>query len=517
MRPLRSRRSRKPTTRHYYIVGGFLLSAALLSGLGYLSRPEPPKSHLVEFDIDLNDGQTRRIIPDASLIKVTRIRPAAGGEDDTSILDRLSLGEKEALALDELAHSEELIDENTAQDDLPDGGDTLTADEFAGMVPGQERRVVTVNRGDTLMNLLLKQDIERQQAYYALEALKENYDPRRLRPGDAITVIIDHEGENSVFTGLEISPSAERTIQVSYHKDSKEYSSKSVDQKLTLENIATKGTIRSSLYEAGAEAGVPVPVMVNMIRLFSSEYDFKRDLKPGDSFEILFNRHILPDGTVVRDGDIKYAALTVNGQHHAIYRYTNSEGQISYYDSDGEALGPSIMRRPVEKARISSRFGWRKHPTLGSRKMHWGTDFAAPTGTPIMAAGDGVINYIGRKGASGNHIRLKHSSNLETSYSHMSRFARGLKNGTKVRRGQVIGYIGSTGRSTGPHLHYEIIYNNKKVNALTAKLPAGIPLGKKELKEFGQVVTAMNDEFASIRHKAEIAARNMKEIETAKR
>ncbi len=247
--------------------------------------------------------------------------------------------------------------------------------------------------------------------------------------------------------------------------------------------VVVKNVIKNNLYNSAIESGVEPNIIVEFARIFGFEVDFQRDIRKGDWFEILYEK-FEDDNNKVRDtGKIIYASMYVNGEEINLYnfKYNNDE---EYYDIKGKSITKSLMKTPINGARLSSSFGMRKHPILGYNKMHRGTDFAAPSGTPIMASGSGTVTRARWCGGGGNCVKIKHNSTYETIYAHMKAFAKGIKEGRKVKQGQIIGYVGSTGLSTGPHLHYEVIVNGKKVNSQKLKLPSGKILKGEERKQF---------------------------------
>ena len=247
--------------------------------------------------------------------------------------------------------------------------------------------------------------------------------------------------------------------------------------------VVIKNEIKNNLYSAAVEAGIEPNIIIEFARIYGFEVDFQRDIRKGDWFEILYER-FEDDNEVVKDtGKIIYASMYVNGEEINLYnfQYKNESG---YYDIKGKSIVKSLMKTPINGARLSSSYGMRKHPILGYNKMHRGTDFAAASGTPIMASGSGTVTRARWCGGGGNCIKIKHNSTYETIYAHMKSFARGIKEGRKVKQGQIIGYVGSTGMSTGPHLHYEVVVNGKKVNSQRLKLPSGKILKGEERKEF---------------------------------
>ena len=252
---------------------------------------------------------------------------------------------------------------------------------------------------------------------------------------------------------------------------------------LNKNEVVIKNEIKNNLYSSAVEVGIEPNIIVEFARVFGFEVDFQRDIRKGDWFEIYYER-FKDDNNKVRDtGKIIYASMFVNGEEINLYnfKYKNEE---EYYDINGKSITKSLMKTPINGARLSSSFGMRKHPILGYNKMHRGTDFAAPSGTPIMASGSGTVTRARWCGGGGNCVKIKHNSTYETIYAHMKAFAKGIKEGRKVKQGQIIGYVGSTGMSTGPHLHYEVIVNGKKVNSQRLKLPSGKILKGDEREKF---------------------------------
>ena len=253
--------------------------------------------------------------------------------------------------------------------------------------------------------------------------------------------------------------------------------------KLNKIEVVVKNVIKNNLYSSAVESGVEPNIIVEFARIFGFEVDFQRDIRQGDWFEILYEK-FEDDNNKVRDtGKIIYASMYVNGEEINLYnfRFNNVE---DFYDIKGKSITKSLMKTPINGARLSSSFGMRKHPILGYNKMHRGTDFAAPSGTPIMASGSGTVTRARWCGGGGNCVKIKHNSTYDTIYAHMKSFAKGIKEGKKVKQSQVIGYVGSTGLSTGPHLHYEVLVNGKKVNSQRLKLPSGKTLSGEEREKF---------------------------------
>jgi murein DD-endopeptidase MepM/ murein hydrolase activator NlpD len=358
--------------------------------------------------------------------------------------------------------------------------------------PKPVSRTVKVQRGDTLMTALTRAHVSHDDAYAAITALREVFNPRDLIAGAELTLNFQplalHEGAGESFRGLEFMPSFEKTVGVARTWDN-QFESYTSRTKLTHEQTRASFTIQNSLYVDAVDAGVPPTVIIEMIRALSFDVDFQRDLQPHDRFDLLYDRIKDAGGNIVGSGDVIFAALTLSGKKVEIYRFRGDDGAYDYYNPKGESTRKALMRTPIDGARLSSRYGRRRHPILGYTKVHKGIDFAAPSGTPIMAAGSGVVADARWYGAYGRYVRIRHNSTYSTAYAHMSRFAKGIRRGTRVRQGQVIGYVGSSGRSTGPHLHYEVIANNRQVNPLSVKLPTGRTLRGAERDRF--LVTRM--------------------------
>ena len=353
----------------------------------------------------------------------------------------------------------------------------------------------TVGRGDTLAGMLSEAGVERLDAHNAVQSLRGVFNPRRLRAGQDVILTFENRGERRDFAGFELSPDIETRIVVARAEDGG-FAAEAIANQFQTRLTSAAGTIESSLYAASNGAGVPDPVLIAVIRAYSFEVDFQRDIRSGDGFELLFEQDFDESGDLARNGNVLYANLRLRGRDHPMYRFRSEDGTVDYYDRDGQSVRRTLMRTPIDGARISSRYGMRRHPILGYSRMHRGTDFAAPTGTPIYAAGSGTIEYFGRHGGYGRHIRIRHAGSLKTSYSHMSRYARGLGRGSRVQQGQVIGYVGTSGRSTGPHLHYEVMMEGRQVNPMTLDLPSGRKLEGDELAAFQRIVATRDAQYA---------------------
>ena len=261
------------------------------------------------------------------------------------------------------------------------------------------------------------------------------------------------------------------------------FKSKKIITNLNTKIIFKEGKITQSLYKTAIDLNVQPNIIIEFARIYGFQVDFQRDIRKNDNFQIMYEVFEDDDCKVFETGNIIFADLKLSGVNNSLY-YFNKKGSEGHYDGNGKSVKKALMKTPINGARLSSAFGMRKHPIDGYNKMHKGTDFAAPMGTPIMASGSGVITRARWCGGGGNCVKIKHNSTYKTIYAHMKNFARGIKEGLRIKQGQIIGYVGSTGNSTGPHLHYEVIENGKKINSQTLKLPSGKTLKAKERKIF---------------------------------
>jgi len=361
------------------------------------------------------------------------------------------------------------------------------------------RLVVHVKKGDTLMDILTKSGVPVGEAEEAITSLREVYNPRKLRSGQKVTLLFAPDAtlapaagsrpppaatdDSSTLLGVKIRPEVGREVAAN-RSPSGAFSATAVERKLEPLTLRSGGVIHTSLFDAAEAANLPSKVLAEMIHAFSYDVDFQRDIQPGDSFEVLYEQLADDEGHRIDTGKVDYAELVLSGHHLALYHYTTKDGDTDYFNKKGESVRKALLRTPIDGARLSSGFGKRKHPILGYTRMHKGVDFAAPKGTPIYAAGKGVVLSARRHGGYGNYIEIRHNAEFHTGYGHLSRFAKGIHAGTRVTQGEVIGYVGATGLATGPHLHYEVIRDHKKVNPLSVNLPSGRKLRGKELDQF---------------------------------
>ncbi|WP_254870273.1 M23 family metallopeptidase [Thalassospira sp. HF15] len=393
--------------------------------------------------------------------------------------------------------SDTALSASAAESHTMDGDSNVT--ETASIPdPETRRKTVVLEKGSNLMATLTATGLERTSAYNAIEALRDVFNPRKLRAGQEFDLVYaaDPQDDFELLDLMSFQPDPETIVSVSRTDEGYQASSDKIE--LTAARNVASGTIEQSLFLAAERNGVPIPVLMDLIELYSYEVDFQRDIQPGDSFEVMYQELTNDAGERVRFGDVLYASMTLSGHEVRLYSYTDSNGETDFYNQKGESYRRALMRTPINGARLSSGYGKRKHPILGYTKMHKGIDFAAPTGTPIFAAGNGTIAKIGRNGGYGNYILIRHNDSYDTAYAHMKGFAKGLRQGSRVKQGDVIGYVGTTGRSTGPHLHYEILKNHVQVNPIRVKMPSGKTLKGDELDRFLADSDVLRQQYAEL-------------------
>ncbi len=361
---------------------------------------------------------------------------------------------------------------------------SLTSADSVTNVASEVKRV-SILRNETLSGVLDRIGAPRDEANGAVSAAGELIDLRGMRPGDDVTAWLDTDAEGAVrLMGLSLRQEAETQVLISRSLDGK-WTSHELKAKLSPGVSYIAGDVDQSIYQTATGLGAGDQQVVDYADIFGYDIDFQREVRTGDRFGILYESFEDERGQQVKTGNVLMAAMDGAALSKAFYRYTPSDdGVVDYFDETGQSAKKFLMKTPINGARLSSSFGNRKHPVLGYTKLHKGTDFAAPPGTPIYAAGNGKIVTYGPNGSYGNFAKIEHANGYTTGYAHMSRFAKGLSRGSFVKQGQVIGYVGTTGRSTGPHLHYEVYINNKPVNAMTLKLPTGRKLAGTQLDAF---------------------------------
>jgi murein DD-endopeptidase MepM/ murein hydrolase activator NlpD len=344
-------------------------------------------------------------------------------------------------------------------------------------------RTLAVAPGDTLSKLLTTAGATDADSRAAVDALKPLYDPRKLKLGQELTVTLEREPSQEAYrlAALNFSESVENKIAITRQPGG--FAAEKIAQPMALGHMRSSGVIEDSLYVAAVSSGVPLSVLADLVRIFSFDVDFQRDIQPGDRFEVFYDQFTDDQGRFAKGGDIQSAALILSGKENRVWRYQpNQTDPAEYFDARGQTARKALLKTPVDGARLTSRFGSRRHPILGFTKMHSGVDFGAATGTPVQAAGAGVVQTSGWNGGYGKYVRIRHNGTYATAYAHMSRLA--VRPGERVNQGEIIGYVGTTGQSTGPHLHYEVLVNNRAVNPMNIRLPSGRKLEGVELADF---------------------------------
>jgi murein DD-endopeptidase MepM/ murein hydrolase activator NlpD len=341
-----------------------------------------------------------------------------------------------------------------------------------------------LRRGDTLLDLLTRAGIAMDQAHAAMGSLRQVADLRRLPIGQRLALQLDTaEGAPPLLARLVLPVSAATEVHLVRATDGS-FAASSVERELHSELAAVAAPIADSFYADGIKAGLPPATLAEMIKLLSWDVDFQRDIQPGDRLEAVYRRHRNEAGELADDTELQFAGLATGDRVIEAYRFAPADDHGDFFDRAGRPLRKWLLRTPVDGARLSSSFGVRRHPILGYTRMHKGIDFAAPTGTPVLAAGAGVVEFAGRNQGYGNYVRLRHNREFATAYGHLSRLAPALAPGRRVGQGEVIGYVGATGLATGPHLHYELLRAGEQVNPLTVRAEGADPLRGEQLRRF---------------------------------
>lgn len=367
----------------------------------------------------------------------------------------------------------------------------------AVVAPKEENvdRQVELGNGQSFAGMLGGANVTDADASAASAALNKVYDVRRLKAGQEVSLDILRRGTEETLQGLTFQPEPTKEVSVTREANGA-FVGKVKNTPLERKRMAAKAEIRTSLYEAGAREGIPKNIMAALIRVYSHSIDFQRDIHPGDRFEVLYDQPTAKDGTPIGEGTIIYAALEVDGKIKPLYRVTFGDGTVDYFDAKGQSIRRALLKTPVDSAHVTSRYGMRN--LFGYSRMHKGVDFGAAYGAPIFAAGSGVVVEAGYKGAYGRYIRVRHNGRTETAYGHMSRFARGIYQGARVSQGDVIGFVGSSGRSTGPHLHFEVLVDGKQNNPMSMNLPTGRSLSGDALTQFKEGEKRIQKEFSGL-------------------
>ena len=327
-----------------------------------------------------------------------------------------------------------------------------------------------IKSGETFDKILNSYSISKKEIIIIKKNLKKKVNLNKLNTKQSIQITLDQTNNKIKEFIFQISNT--KKIYLKKNTENNTFIQKVLAINLNKKIIYKENTILQSLYKAATDQDIPANTIIEFARIYGFQVDFQRDIRKKDKFQIMYEVFLDKDEKIIETGEILFANLLLSGQNNSLY-YFDYQGNEGHYNKSGKSVRKALMKTPINGARLSSSFGMRKHPIDGFNKMHRGTDFAAPKGTPIMASGNGIIEKAGWCGGGGNCVKIKHNSTYQTIYAHMSKFARGIKKGVRVKQGQTIGYVGSTGKSTGPHLHYEVIINGKKINSQKLKLPSG--------------------------------------------
>jgi len=339
-----------------------------------------------------------------------------------------------------------------------------------------------ISSGETFDKILNNYSIPSKEILDIKKSLSSDYNLSNLKSNLDIKFIID-QSNNKKITSFLFPVSRTEKILLTRNLDTDKFDKKKIITNLNKKIIFKEGKILQSLYKTAIDLNIQPNIIIEFARIYGFQVDFQRDIRKNDNFQIMYEVFEDDNGKVFETGNIIFADLKLSGVNNSLY-YFDKKGNEGHYDQNGKSVEKALMKTPINGARLSSAFGMRKHPIDGYNKMHRGTDFAAPMGTPIMASGSGVVTRARWCGGGGNCVKIKHNSTYETIYAHMKNFARGIKEGVRVKQGQIIGYVGSTGKSTGPHLHYEVLVNGKQINSQKLKLPSGKTLKGKNRELF---------------------------------
>ena len=353
---------------------------------------------------------------------------------------------------------------------------------FDNLTPRYKSIEHKISSGETFDKILNNYSISNEEILEIKKNLNSDYNLNNLKTNLDIKFTID-QSNNKKITSFLFPVSRTEKIQLTRNLDTNIFEKKIIITNLNKKILFKEGKITESLYKTAVDLNVQPNIIIEFARIYGFQVDFQRDIRKNDNFQIMYEVFQDDNGKAFETGNIIFADLKLSGTNNSLY-YFDKKGSEGHYDQNGKSVEKALMKTPINGARLSSAFGMRKHPIDGYNKMHRGTDFAAPMGTPIMASGSGVITRARWCGGGGNCVKIKHNSTYETIYAHMKNFAREIKEGSRVKQGQIIGYVGSTGNSTGPHLHYEVVVNGKKINSQKLKLPSGKTLKGKEREVF---------------------------------
>ena len=353
---------------------------------------------------------------------------------------------------------------------------------FSNLKPKYENIEYKIKNGDTLVSVLKSLSVNNRDIKEVSKIFNKN-NFKNFNQNQIIKLTLENNEDYKGVLNILISVSRSKKIEIFKDLKDNTFAKREIVTNLKKKIVLKEGVIKSSLYKSATNENISPNIIIEFARLYGFQIDFQRDIRKNDSFQIVYETFIDENGEIFENGNIIYANLILRGQYNQLY-YFQKKNHNGHYDENGKSIKKALMKTPINGARLSSSFGMRKHPILGYNKMHRGTDFAAPEGTPIMASGDGVITKAGWCGGGGNCVKIKHNRTYQTVYAHMKNFSNVAIPGNRVKQGQIIGYVGSTGLSTGPHLHYEVIENGKKINSQLLKLPPGKSLEGTSRKQF---------------------------------
>ena len=352
---------------------------------------------------------------------------------------------------------------------------------FNNLEPKFKKIEHKVQPGETFYNILKSYSIDEREISEIKRKLSKKVNLNKLNTNQKVKFVINQT--DNIIKEFVFQLSTTEKIYLTRNTETDQFNQKTIVTKLKKKILYKENVILQSLYKSALEEKISANIIIEFARIYGFQVDFQRDIRKKDSFQILYEVYVDDNGKMIENGNIIFANLKLTGQNNELYFFDKKDSE-GHYDKNGKSIKKALMKTPINGARLSSPFGMRKHPIDGFNKMHRGTDFAAPMGAPIMASGDGVIKKAGWCGGGGNCVVIKHNSTYQTVYAHMSKFATGIRSGVRVKQGQTIGYVGSTGKSTGPHLHYEVIVNGKKINSQKLKLPSGKILKGDDRKVF---------------------------------
>ena len=335
-----------------------------------------------------------------------------------------------------------------------------------------------VSKGDTFLSILKKYNLSDKIIFKIIDKIEKYYDLKKINVDDIIHFYTNNKNQ---IEKIEVYIDIDSLLEVDINEI---INTKVIALEKVLYKTSKEYIINESLYADGIKNNIPKDILIKLIKLFSFDLDFQRDIKKNTVVSIFYEYNQVLQNNEIEYKDLNYALISIDGKNIEYFKFITSDGYLDYFNREGKNVKKSILKTPLDGARLSSNFGMRKHPISGYNKMHKGVDFAAPKGTPIYAGGNGVIEFAGNNGGYGKYIRIRHNNEYKTAYAHLSGFKKGISRGARVNQGEIIGYVGSTGNSTGPHLHYEILFNNKHINPLKLKLPSGKILKGKELENF---------------------------------